>query len=109
MSISSISFALTPPALTSHAPVQRSLADAASPVAWAAARRVPTSEAAPHMLMAPLLVIEFDGAAERFVQTLIDPTDKSVLRRFPAEDQIAFSRGVNAYMTAQLRADGLLA
>jgi hypothetical protein len=58
----------------------------------------------PHPHLAPKLTIEFDAAAERFVQTLIDPTNQSVLRRFPAENQLAFSRGVNAYMAALLRA-----
>lgn len=58
----------------------------------------------PGQLLAPKLTIEFDDAAGRFVQTLIDPTNQSVLRRFPAEYQLAFSRGVNAYMAALLRA-----
>jgi hypothetical protein len=63
-----------------------------------------STAAPPGPLFTPRLRIEFDVAAERFVQTLVDPTSQSVLRRFPAENQLAFSRGVNAYMAALQRA-----
>jgi hypothetical protein len=67
----------------------------------ASARR-PTTSAAPAQgpLMAPQLLIEFDEASERFVQILIDPVNKTILRRFPDETQLAFSRGVAAYVRA---------
>ncbi|PZO51178.1 MAG: hypothetical protein DCF16_11560 [Alphaproteobacteria bacterium] len=54
----------------------------------------------PPMLVAPKLVIEFDDAADRFVHTLVEPGDNKVVRRFPDETQLAFSRGVNAYIAA---------
>lgn len=59
-----------------------------------------SAAAAPPPLIAPRLLIEFDAASDRFVHTLIDPASQSVLRRFPNEGQIAFSRGVNAYVQA---------
>ena len=46
------------------------------------------------------LVIELDQAAQRFVQTLLDDAAHVVLRRYPDEEQLAFSRGVNAYVRA---------
>lgn len=66
---------------------------ATKPAAIAATRPV-------HLLLRAELTIEFDEASERFVQTLVDPANQSVLRRYPAENQLAFSRGINAYMTA---------
>lgn len=79
-------------ATTTPAPAQ-----AASPAAPEPER---ATLAAPQTLVAPWLLIELDKASNRFVQTLVDPSSQSVLRRFPNEGQLAFSRGVNAYMKA---------
>jgi hypothetical protein len=54
-------------------------------------------------LLPPRLVIELDEAAERFVQTLMDGAGETLLRRYPDEGQLAFSRGVTAYMAAVSR------
>jgi hypothetical protein len=54
-------------------------------------------------LLPARLVIELDSTAERFVQTLVDGAGDTVLRRYPDEAQLAFSRGVNAYMAAMAR------
>jgi hypothetical protein len=54
-------------------------------------------------LLPPRVVIELDAAAERFVQTLVDGAGGAVLRRYPDEAQLAFSRGVNAYIAALTR------
>ncbi len=48
------------------------------------------------------LRIELDYASERFVQTLM--AADTVLRRYPNETQLAFSRGVRAYEEARMRA-----
>ena len=53
----------------------------------------------------PKLTIELDTASRRFVQTLFDGGSEEVLRRYPDEGQIAFSRGVNAYVRALQRAE----
>jgi hypothetical protein len=54
-------------------------------------------------LLPPRVVIELDEAAERFVQTLLDGAGETVLRRYPDEAQLAFSRGINAYLAALAR------
>jgi hypothetical protein len=65
-------------------------------------------------LLPPRVVIELDQAAERFVQTLFDGMSDTVLRRYPDEGQLAFSRGINAYVMAmaplrrELRAGSVL-
>ena len=46
------------------------------------------------------LLVEVDRAAGRFVNTLLDSSTNEVLRRYPSEGQLAFSRGVAAYMQA---------
>ncbi|MDX2233640.1 MAG: flagellar protein FlaG [Hyphomonadaceae bacterium] len=54
-------------------------------------------------LIAGHLRIELDAEAGRFVQTLTDAQTQEVLRRFPHESQLAFSRAVRAYASAQDR------
>ena len=51
-------------------------------------------------LMQPSLLIELDQTAERFVQMLVDPGTGDILRRYPNETQLTFSRGVAAYQKA---------
>lgn len=46
------------------------------------------------------LTIEFDEASQRFVQTLLDGGNEEILRRYPNEEQLAFSRGVSSYVRA---------
>lgn len=87
------------------------------------ARVAPTTNAAPHAsahdlgdrppaawaapqppLTAPKLVISLDEASQRFVQMLLAPDSAAVLRQYPDETQLAFSRGVSAYVQATRRA-----
>jgi hypothetical protein len=79
---------------------------AASPAAGAASAPAGAprkSEAASaHAPLSSRLIIEIDAAAGRFVQTLIGE-DQRVVRRYPDEGQLAFSRGVNAYLAAMMR------
>ncbi|MGE3141969.1 MAG: hypothetical protein AB7L65_01500 [Hyphomonadaceae bacterium] len=56
----------------------------------------PGADSAP----APKLIVELDAASGRLVRTLLDPVSESVLWRYPNESQLAFSRGVAAYMRA---------
>ena len=46
------------------------------------------------------LLIEIDRVSGRFINTLMDPHSKEVIRRYPSEGQLAFSRAVSAYMRA---------
>lgn len=45
--------------------------------------------------------IEIDAESGRFVHSLLDPTTLDVLLRYPNEEQLAFSRGIRAYLEAQ--------
>jgi hypothetical protein len=55
---------------------------------------------APSLLLSGELVVEIDAAAGRFVQRLHDRDTDEVLRQWPNEAQLAFSRGVRAYLAA---------
>jgi hypothetical protein len=45
--------------------------------------------------------IEIDAESGRFVHSLLDPQTLDVLLRYPSEDELAFSRGIRAYLVAQ--------
>ena len=51
-------------------------------------------------LMPNKLLVRLDENAGRFVQTLTDSTTQEMLRKYPSESQLAFSRAVQAYMRA---------
>lgn len=63
----------------------------------------PTSTSTQQRPSPPKLVIAFDEPSQRFVQMLVDETAHTILRRYPNEGQLAFSRGVNAYERAMRR------
>lgn len=44
--------------------------------------------------------VDFDREAGRFIQTVTDLTTDQVLRQYPSEAQLAYSRAVAAYMRA---------
>lgn len=46
------------------------------------------------------LLVELDKDAGRFVQILTDISTDEVLRQYPSESQLAYSRAVVAYMRA---------
>jgi hypothetical protein len=48
----------------------------------------------------PRHAVRLDEASGRFVQELLDPASNEILRAFPDESQLAFSRGVRAYLDA---------
>lgn len=85
-------------------PLARELADIepARPTQILAPTIAPTP---PQQSLAPArLLIELDLASARFVQTMVDPSNDRVLRKFPTDGQIAFSRGIAAYATKTLGA-----
>ena len=49
-------------------------------------------------------VVELDKDAGRFVQILTDISTDEVLRQYPSESQLAYSRAVVAYMRALIEA-----
>ena len=104
MNVSPIAPSIAPRAPATP-PAPQTVQSAADASAGGAPAPAAASAQAPQiLLLRSELTIEFDNAAERFVQTFTDPISQSVLRRFPAENQLAFSRGVNAYMAAVSRA-----
>lgn len=70
------------------------------PTPQAAPARGAAAAAPQQPLLAPRLYIELDDASDRFVQTMVDTAGETILRRYPNEGQLAFSRGVNAYVHA---------
>ena len=47
------------------------------------------------------LQVSLDADAQRFVQTLTDPSTSETVLRYPSETQLAYSRAVVAYLRAQ--------
>jgi hypothetical protein len=78
-------------------------ASASAPAPLLPAQAVSAATPTQPSLLPARLVIELDAVAERFVQTLVDGAGETVLRRYPDEAQLAFSRGVNAYLAALAR------
>jgi hypothetical protein len=83
-----------------HAPAQSS---EPGPAAEAAKRRIAEFEAAQRADLQPdKVLVRLDEDAQRFVSTLTDSTSAEMLRRYPSEAQLAYSRAVMAYLRAQL-------
>lgn len=89
------------------------------PVHEALARRVATSELGPaaeaaegpiaehaaeqKVELAPNRVaVALDPESQRFVSTLTDTSTSEMLRKYPSESQLAYSRAVMAYLRAQM-------
>ena len=53
-------------------------------------------------LMPDRVAVQLDPEAQRFVSTLTDNLTAEMLRRYPSESQLAYSRAVMAYLRAQL-------
>lgn len=86
------------PALDTQAPTATKAPPApAAPSERASAE--PPAAAAP-ALTSTRLHVDFDRSAGRFVQTITDVTTDQVLRQYPSEGQLAYSRAVVAYMRA---------
>jgi hypothetical protein len=74
-----------------------------SPAAEAAERRMAEHQAMLQANLAPdKLRVSLDTNAGRFVQTLTDVNTAEMLRRYPSESQLAYSRAVMAYLRAQI-------
>jgi hypothetical protein len=85
--------------------------DPARPNATAAAPAPQPPPAAPAPAASPpapafavKLNIQFDSAAQRYVQTILDQNDGDIVSRYPSTSQLAFSAGANAYQQALWRA-----
>jgi hypothetical protein len=73
------------------------------PAAEAAKRAIAEHAAAQTIEPMPNEVaISLDSEAQRFVSTLTDTATSEMLRRYPSEAQLAYSRAVMAYLRAQI-------
>lgn len=75
----------------------------AAPAAKAAEQRMSEFADAQRVELQPdKVLVRLDADAQRFVTTLTDSTTSEMLRRYPSESQLAYSRAVMAYLRAQL-------
>jgi hypothetical protein len=75
----------------------------ANPAAEAAERRIAAFEEAQRAETQPgKVLVQLDPDAQRFVATLTDSATSEMLRRYPSESQLAYSRAVMAYLRAQI-------
>lgn len=72
------------------------------PAAQAAQQRMAENQAALRdRVMPDKGAVQLDADSQRFVQTLQDSTTSEMLRKYPSESQLAYSRAVMAYLRAQ--------
>jgi len=93
---------IAPPKIPDLMPARApALSSEPGPAAQAADRRIAEHQA---MLRAEALpdsaTIRLDADAQRFVHTLTDSSTSEMLRRYPSEAQLAYSRAVMAYLRA---------
>ena len=85
------------------APAQRAPSSESGPAAEAAKRAIAEYAAAQKAeLMPGQVAVALDAEAQRFVSTLTDTSTSEMLRRYPSESQLAYSRAVMAYLRAQI-------
>jgi hypothetical protein len=95
--------AIAPSQPVSETTAQRSAVSQHGPAAEAAERRIAEHAAVQkNELMPDKVAVQLDPEAQRFVSTLTDNLTAEMLRRYPSESQLAYSRAVMAYLRAQL-------
>ena len=73
------------------------------PAAEAANRRIAEHAAGQRSELAPAKVaVALDQESQRFISTLTDTSTAEMLRKYPSESQLAYSRAVMAYLRAQI-------
>lgn len=83
-------------------PLQAPVQSEPGPAADAARQRMAEFESAQRADLQPdRVLVRLDPEAQRFVATLTDSTTAEMLRRYPSEAQLAYSRAVMAYLRAQ--------
>lgn len=90
-------------ALATSTPQSQRQSGEAHPAAEAAERRIAAFEQAQRAEAQPgKVMVHLDPDAQRFVATLTDSSTSEMLRRYPSESQLAYSRAVMAYLRAQI-------
>ncbi|MBK8543779.1 MAG: hypothetical protein IPL62_09590 [Caulobacteraceae bacterium] len=73
------------------------------PAAEAAKRAIAEHAAAQRSELTPHKVaVALDQESQRFISTLTDTSTAEMLRKYPSESQLAYSRAVMAYLRAQI-------
>jgi hypothetical protein len=73
------------------------------PAAEAAKRAIAEHAAAQRSeLMPDKVAVALDQESQRFISTLTDTSTAEMLRKYPSESQLAYSRAVMAYLRAQI-------
>ena len=94
---------IAPPQPVHEALARRVATSEPGPAAEAARRRIAENAAAQESELAPdSVAIALDPESQRFVATLTDVTTSEMLRKYPSESQLAYSRAVMAYLRAQV-------
>lgn len=94
---------ITPPQPAPESPSLRVANSEPGPAAEAANRRIAEHAAAQRSELTPSKVaIALDQESQRFISTLTDTSTSEMLRKYPSESQLAYSRAVMAYLRAQI-------
>ena len=73
------------------------------PAAEAAKRAIAEHAAAQRSELLPdKVAVALDQESQRFISTLTDTSTSEMLRKYPSESQLAYSRAVMAYLRAQI-------
>lgn len=89
-------------------PVQEALARRVAPIEQGAAAEVAERRIAEHAAELKnepsqnTVAIALDPESQRFVATLTNASTSEMLRKYPSESQLAYSRAVMAYLRAQI-------
>lgn len=94
---------ITPSQPVHEALARRVATSELGPAAEAAERRVAEQAAQQKSERAPdHVAVALDPESQRFVSTLTDTSTAEMLRKYPSESQLAYSRAVMAYLRAQM-------
>ncbi|MCA8885980.1 MAG: hypothetical protein KDA35_05115 [Hyphomonadaceae bacterium] len=86
----------TPPSLQKATPEP-------GPAAEAANRRIADHAAAQRSELVPdKVAVALDQESQRFISTVTDTSTAEMLRKYPSESQLAYSRAVMGYLRAQI-------
>ncbi|MBL8546716.1 MAG: hypothetical protein JNL81_09630 [Hyphomonadaceae bacterium] len=94
---------ITPSQPVHEALARRVATSELGPAAEAAERRIAEHATAQKSELAPdRVAIALDPESQRFVATVTDTSTAEMLRKYPSESQLAYSRAVMAYLRAQV-------
>jgi hypothetical protein len=94
---------ITPPQPAPESLSLRVATSESGPAAEAAKRAIADHAAVQRSeLMPDKVAVALDQESQRFISTLTDTNTSEMLRKYPSESQLAYSRAVMAYLRAQI-------